>query len=215
MFKDRTEAGQKLATMLLRYAGDLPVVLALPRGGVPIGFEIARALHCPLDVVLVRKLGAPGQPELACGAVVGGAVTEMILNEDVVRGFGIDEAFIARERARALAEIDRRRALYSAEWPPVEIAGRTAILVDDGIATGASMRAAVKAVRLQSPRRLVVAAPVAPPDTVAILKNEADAVVIVRTTPDMGSIGAYYRDFHQLDDEEVTSFLESVRLPSA
>jgi putative phosphoribosyl transferase len=213
VFKNRQDAGRKLAARLSHLRGRRPVVLALPRGGVPVAREIALELGCPLDLVIVRKIGAPQQPELAVGAVVGGAVIDTVLNEEVCRAYRVDEAYIARERARALAEIERRRALYLAEWPPLDIRGKTAIVVDDGIATGASMRAALAAVRRADPERLVVAAPVAAPDLIEALETEADEVVIVRVTPHLGSIGEFYEDFHQLEDDEILDLLETSRRP--
>jgi predicted phosphoribosyltransferase len=210
MFVDRRDAGRQLAARLADVRAQQPVVLALPRGGVPVGFEIAKLLACPLDLILVRKLGAPFQPELAVGAVVGGAVNDMVLNDDVVRAYNVTPDYIERERARELAEMERRRSLYLSERAPVSLTGRTAIVVDDGVATGASMRAALRAVRRSGPVRVIAATPVAPPDTVDLLREEADEVVALVVTSALASIGAFYRDFHQLEDDEVIDYLAAL-----
>jgi len=207
MFEDRTATGRLLATELARFASERPVVLALPRGGVPIGFEIARALDAPLDLVLVRKIGAPFQPELAVGAVVNGSSPEIVLNRDVLEHFQVEDSYIAEASRRQLEEIERRRQLYLAGRPKVEVAGRTAIVVDDGIATGATMEAALRATRRREPRRLVLATPVAPPETIDRLRPEVDEVVCLATPESFGAIGAFYRDFRQLGDEDVIRLL--------
>jgi putative phosphoribosyl transferase len=207
MFEDRTATGRLLATELARFASERPVVLALPRGGVPIGFEIARALDAPLDLVLVRKIGAPFQPELAVGAVVNGSSPEIVLNRDVLEHFQVEDSYIAEASRRQLEEIERRRQLYLAGRPKVEVAGRTAIVVDDGIATGATMEAALRATRRREPRRLVLATPVAPPETIDRLRPEVDEVVCLATPESFGAIGAFYRDFRQLCDEDVIRLL--------
>jgi putative phosphoribosyl transferase len=184
-----------------------PVVLALPRGGVPIGFEVARALEAPLDLVLVRKIGAPHQPELAIGAVVDGKHAETVMNEDIVKVLGIPERYIAEERERHLAEIERRRRLYLGDRPTVDLAGKTAIIVDDGIATGATMRAGMRALRRASPRRLVLAVPVAPADTAEMLRAEVDEFVCLMIPEFFGAIGNFYEDFQQVSDSEVIEML--------
>ena len=207
MFEDRHDAGRRLAAKLVGLALPAPVVLALPRGGVPVAGEIATALSAPLDLVMVRKIGTPTQPELAAAAVVGGAVEQLELNEDVIRAYGISEDYIARERNRELAELERRRALYLVDRPPVSLTGRTAIVVDDGIATGTSMRAALRAVRRANPQMLVAAAPVAHPEIVLLLREEADLVVTLIESAALPSVGAFYRDFHQLEDDEVIDAL--------
>lgn len=207
-FRNRREAGVELAQRLMHLRGQSPVVLALPRGGVPVGFEIARALDAPLDLLLVRKIGAPHQPELAVGAVVDGAEPDIVLNEDIVRALGVSEDYIRREAASELEELERRRAFYLRGRPPVEVAGVTAIVVDDGIATGATVRAALRGMRRRNPARLVLAAPVAPPDTVASLRPEADEIVCVATPDPFMAVGAFYRDFPQLSDEEVIALME-------
>jgi len=207
LFADRSEAGRRLAERLLRFKDERPVVLALPRGGVPVGFEVAQALDAPLDLVLVRKIGAPFQPELAVGAVVDGGRAETVVNEDLVREFQIPESYIAEESARQLEEIERRRNLYLAESTRAPVEGHTAIVVDDGIATGATMEAALHATRRANPRRLVLATPVAPPDTIARLRPQADEVVCLATPMLFAAIGAFYEDFRQLSDEEVVDLL--------
>lgn len=167
MFADRTDAGRKLAAELLRFRNEAPVILALPRGGVPVALEVARELHAPLDLVLVRKIGAPDQPELAVAAVVDGERPETVINEGVAAWLHLPENYIEKETARQLQEIARRRRLYFRGRAHVSIRDRTAIVIDDGIATGATVRAALKAIWRARPRRLVLAVPVAPPDTVA------------------------------------------------
>jgi putative phosphoribosyl transferase len=207
MFANRTEAGGLLARELGRFATERPAVLALPRGGVPVGFEIARALNAPLDIVLVRKIGAPFQPELAVGAVVDGNSPETVLNRDVLEHFQIEDSYIAEASRQQLEEIERRRQLYLSGRPKVEIAGRTAIVVDDGIATGATMEAALRATRRRGPGRLVLAVPVAPPETIERLRPEVDEVVCLATPQYLGAIGAFYHDFRQLSDDDVIRLL--------
>lgn len=207
MFANRTEAGQRLAAELTKFKEQNPCVLALPRGGVPVGFEIAKALHAPLDLVLVRKIGAPDQPELAIGAVVDGSRPEVVLNHDIVRILEIPERYIADETARQLKEIERRRQTYLADRPRVDIAGRTALIVDDGIATGATIRAAILGTRRARPARLLLAVPVAPPDTLAALRAEADDVICLEEHDPFGAIGYYYFDFRQVRDDEVRDLM--------
>jgi putative phosphoribosyl transferase len=214
LFADRSDAGRKLAERLMHLAGASPVVLALPRGGVPVGFEIAKALGAPLDLVLVRKIGAPFQPELALGAVVDGSRAETVLNEDLVRELQIPEDYLAAASARQLDEIERRRELYLAGRASVPVEGRTAIVVDDGIATGATMEAALHATRRARPRRLVLAVPVAPPDTLERLRPQVDEVVCLAMPQLFGAIGAFYDDFRQLSDEEVVDLLRRAALSS-
>ncbi len=207
VFADRAEAGRRLAERLVRVHPADPVVYALPRGGVPVAAEIAAALGAPLDLVLVRKIGAPFQPELALGAVVDGAAVEVVLNDDIVRATGADAAFIAAARARELAEIERRRAIYLAGRTPVDPRWRTAIVVDDGIATGATARAALRALRRRGAARLIVAVPVAGPAAAAALRREADELLCLLESELPFGVGGFYRDFHQLDDGEVVALL--------
>jgi putative phosphoribosyl transferase len=208
LFADRAEAGRRLAERLARFKSEQPLVLALPRGGVPVGFEVAQALGAPLDLILVRKIGAPFQPELALGAVVDGDRPETVLNRNVVEELQIPERYLERERARQLEEIERRRRLYAAGRPRIDAHDRTAIVVDDGIATGATMEAALHATRRAGPRRLVLAVPVAPPDTIERLRPQVDEIECLLTPADLGAIGRFYADFRQLSDGEVIALLE-------
>ena len=207
VFTDRTEAGRRLAQQLERFKDQQPVVLALPRGGVPVAYEVAKALEAPLDLVLVRKIGAPFQPELAIGAVVDGERPELVINRDVVDEYRIPESYLESERRRQLEEIERRRHLYLAGRPRVPVRDRTAIVIDDGIATGATMEAALHATRRAGPKRLVLAVPVAPPDTLERLRPEVDEVVCLMVPAFLGAIGSFYRDFRQLGDDEVIELL--------
>ncbi|HTS41237.1 MAG TPA: phosphoribosyltransferase family protein [Xanthobacteraceae bacterium] len=207
-FLDRSEAGRKLASALKKYKDQHPVVLALPRGGVPVAAEVAAALNAPLDLVLVRKIGVPYQPELAMGAVVDGGAPVIVRNEDVIRLSGIEEAEFKSICDSELAEIDRRRKLYLGWRLRVDVTGRTAIVVDDGIATGATTRAALHATRARNPKRLVLAVPVGPRDTLATLKADADDIVCLHDKDFLGAIGYYYRDFRQISDDEVIKTLQ-------
>jgi putative phosphoribosyl transferase len=207
LFQDRTDAGGRLAERLAPYRNQYPVVLALVRGGVPVAFEVARILGAPLDIVLVRKIGAPGAPELAAGAVVDGPTQEIVLNPDVVSAWNITDAYIEAAARSARSEIERRRKLYLADRKRPPVTGQTAIVVDDGIATGATMRAALRAVRRQGPTRLLAATPIAAEGTVAALRSEADEIVSVSTPPRLGAIGMYYLDFSQVSDDEVIDLL--------
>jgi predicted phosphoribosyltransferase len=205
-FRNRTDAGRQLAEKLAAYANRPDVlVLALPRGGVPVAFELARAFGAPLDVFLVRKLGVPGYEELAMGAVATGGVR--VLNDEIVRGLGISEHEIDAVVARELRELSRRDRLYRGDRPPSDVAGRTVILVDDGLATGATMRAAVQALRQQQPGRIVAAVPTASPDTCQVLKAEADDVICAITPEPFFAVGHWYDDFTQTTDDEVRELL--------
>lgn len=206
-FKDRIEAGQRLAKALAFYKDKQPVVLALPRGGVPVAAEIADALAAPLDLVLVRKIGVPDQPELAMGAVVDGPAPMVVRNEHVIGLAGVSEDEFDKVRDRETAEIERRRKLYVGERPHPDVAGRTAIVVDDGIATGATTRAALRATRARKPARLVLAVPVAPTDTLTELRSEADEIICLEDYVDFGAIGLFYSDFRQVSDTEVIDLL--------
>jgi len=209
MFKDRAEAGRLLADRLGPLDPATAIVLALPRGGVPVAAEIARASGVPLDLVFVRKIGAPGQPELALGAIVDGAEPQLVINTEVARAFGLGDD---RVRARAeplLAEIERRRETWLGGRQPLPLKGKTAIIVDDGIATGASIRAALKAVDAQAPARVTVALPVAPADAIADLAALADDVVCLQTPTPFIAVGNHYRDFAQVTDREVAEILAS------
>ncbi len=207
LFRDRTEAGRLLAARLEKYAGKPDViVLALPRGGVPVAYEVAKALHAPMDVFVVRKLGIPGQEELAMGAVATGGMR--VLNDQVVRGLGIPEYVIDAVVNWETEELKRRERLYRGDRPPADVRGKTVILVDDGLATGSTMLAAVRALREQGPARIVVAVPVASPDTCELLKAHVDEVVCAATPDPFYAVGLWYRDFSQTTDEEVRELLQ-------
>ena len=215
-FSDRREAGRMLAARLLEHDLDDPVVVALPRGGVPVGFEVATTLGAPLDIGLVRKLGHPNQPELGLGAI--GEDGTAVLDERAMEAFGITRAQIDPIAAREAAELDRRRRLYRGDHPPVPIRGRTAVVVDDGIATGTSVRAALRALRQRQPARLVLAVPVAPPDWTVRLGDVADQYVCLRTPEPFLAVGRFYDDFSQTTDHEVVECLARTdrrRLPTA
>jgi len=206
-FQDRVEAGQVLASELGAYVGQPDVlVLALPRGGVPVAFEVARALHAPLDVFLVRKLGVPGHEELAMGAIASGGVR--VLNRSVVDSLSIPDHVIAAVAVQEQRELERREHAYRGNRPDPEVRGRTVLLVDDGLATGATMRAAAAAIRAQKPRRLVVAVPVAARETCDEFRDEVDEVVCAITPEPFYAVGVWYRDFSQTTDEEVHELLE-------
>ncbi|TFC52562.1 phosphoribosyltransferase [Cryobacterium sp. TMT1-21] len=216
MFTDRSEAGRLLADRVAERLAELrrsdpalsdPVVYALPRGGVPVAVEVARRLHAPLDLVLVRKIGAPGYPEVAMGAVVDGVDRQTILNEDVFAATGGDAAGLSRARSRELAEIERRRIRYLGDRPQISPAGRVAVIVDDGLATGATAKAALSAVKRQGARLAVLAVPVAPADSIADMLRYADEMIVLQTPRDFWAIGPFYRDFHQLSDDETVQLL--------
>lgn len=209
MFKDRTQAGQALAAALRKRAFDKPVVLALPRGGVPVAIEVARALSAPLDLVLVRKIGHPLQPELALGAIVDGEHPEFVLNEDVAALTRNHSKYLETAKAAALAEIERRRKVYLGGRKQPDVRGCSAIVVDDGIATGATARAAFKALRHKHPKRIVLAVPVAPKETIEALRGEVDEIVCLETPDHFYAIGLFYQDFHPVEDVEVTELLRA------
>jgi predicted phosphoribosyltransferase len=207
LFRDRADAGRQLAEALGRYRGEPElVVLALPRGGVPVGFELARGLEAALDVIVVRKLGAPGQSELAIGAIAGGGVR--VVNDRVVAAFGLDEEAVAFAATVEERELIRREQLYRGGREPVGVKDRAVIVVDDGLATGATMRVAVLALRPRQPRRLVVAVPVASVPAVIALRAEVDELVCLATPRWFRSVGACYDDFSPISDEEVRELLE-------
>ena len=207
MFKDRSAAGLELAKRLQAEGYDgSALVLALPRGGVPVAFEVAKTLRAPLDVFVVRKLGTPGQEELALGAIASGGA--QVMNDDLVAQLGISEERIKAVLERERAELARRERLYRGSRPPPQPEGRTVILIDDGLATGASMRAAVAALKQQRPGRLVVAVPVAAPDTCAALALEVDAIICLKTPTPFYGVGRWYASFPQTSDAEVQALLE-------
>jgi putative phosphoribosyl transferase len=214
-FTNRTEAGRALAQRLSRMALPPPiVVLALPRGGVPIGAEVARALKAPLDLLLVRKIGAPWQRELAVAAVVDGQPPDIVLDDETMAMTGVDQAYVQAEAKSELAEIERRRGVYLRGRTPIGVEGATAIVVDDGIATGTTVRAALKALRRRKPARLVLAVPVAPSDTLAQLRGEVDDVVCLAEPYPFHAIGLHYVDFHQVGDDEVLAALDAANAPA-
>lgn len=207
MFSDRVEAGRALALKLGQYQGRKDaVVLALPRGGVPVAYEVARALHLPLDLLVVRKLGVPSHPELAMGAIAsGGAV---YFNQDVIEMAGVTEAQMQAVLIRERAELDRRERAYRGGRPPLDLQGLIAIVIDDGMATGASLRAALCAVRTLKPAKLIVAVPVAPADAADRMSDLVDDFVCVLSPRDFRAVGQFYRSFSQTSDDEVRSLLE-------
>ena len=215
-FRDRVSAGAELAERLTdRHYAD-PVVLALPRGGVPVGLEIARRIGAPLDLLLVRKIGVPWQPELAAAAIVEGDPPDVVRNEEVIRATGLDDHAIAAGAAAEAREIERRRAAYVGERGHLPVEGRTVIVVDDGIATGTTVKAALVALRRRGPKTLVLAVPLAPADTLRELRPLVDEVVCLATPEPFWAIGAHYDDFTQLEDDEVIGMLaEGRRLGAA
>jgi putative phosphoribosyl transferase len=207
MFADRRTAGRELSGRLQHLRKEKPLVLALPRGGVPVGFEIAAGLDAPLDIVLVRKIGVPWQPELALGAVVDGADPQVLINADLATELAIGEGYIKNETARQLQEIERRRQTYLGDRSPIPLAGRSVIVVDDGIATGSTVRAALRAVRKAGAGKIVLAVPVAPEDTVDELRAEVDEIVCLALPNPFIAVGAHYAEFPQLADADVVTLL--------
>jgi putative phosphoribosyl transferase len=207
MFANREAAGLELRDRLMAMREEKPVVLALPRGGVPIAGVIAEGLKAPLDVVLVRKIGVPWQPELALGAVVDGDEPQVFINRALAAELAVEESYIDGETAHQLAEIERRRKTYFGDREPIPVAGRTVILVDDGIATGSTMRIAARAVRKAGAAKTVIAVPVAPEDTLAELRAEADEIVCLDVPHPFLAVGAHYAEFPQLSDEDVIAIL--------
>jgi putative phosphoribosyl transferase len=210
IYRDRADAGRRLAELLTEYADREDVrVLALPRGGVPVAFEIAKALSAPLDVFIVRKLGVPGQPELAMGAIASGGVR--VLNRDVVRALRISKDTIESVTESEREELARRENVYRGDRGPLEIEGRTIILVDDGLATGATMKAAVEAVREQHPKEVIVAVPTASPDIASAFGRIADRIVCAATPTPFHAVGASYERFDQTTDQEVQDYMARAR----
>ncbi|MCH8150993.1 MAG: phosphoribosyltransferase [Planctomycetes bacterium] len=215
MFTNREEAGRQLAQRLLHVKdehADGVVVLGLPRGGVVVAAEIARVLDAPLDVLVVRKLGAPGQPELAIGAVTNGEQPQQVLNQQVIHMLGVSEAYLQEEIGRQLVEVRRRQELYRGGRPAVRLEGRTVIVADDGIATGATVRAGVQALRRSALGRIVLTVPVAPPEVAESLRTEVDQLVCLHTPSAFGAVGAFYADFFQTSDAEVIALLEQAAM---
>lgn len=210
MFQDRVEAGRELARAVSALAPSNPVVLALPRGGVPLGVTVAERLRAPLDLMLVRKIGMPGHAELAAGAVAEGDPPVTVYNREILTSAGLTDADFEDRVARLVREIGERRARYLPGRSPVELRRRTAILVDDGIATGATVRVAIRALRARQPDAVWVAVPVAPQETVETLRREADRVICLSTPDPFRAVGAHYRDFRQVTDDEVVSLMAQV-----
>jgi predicted phosphoribosyltransferase len=209
-FRDRREAGQQLARHLAQYANRPDVVvLALPRGGVPVAYEVATALDAPLDVFVVRKLGLPGYEEFAMGAVASGGVR--VLNQEVVEGLRIPPQIIEAVTRRELEELERRERAYRGDRPPLDVRGKTVILVDDGLATGSTMRAAAQALRQKGPARIVVAVPAGSVETCNEFRSEVDDIVCAITPEPFYAVGLWYHDFAQTSDEEVRALLEAAR----
>jgi putative phosphoribosyl transferase len=207
LFADRTEAGRLLADRLAELPLKDAIVLALPRGGVPVGAEIARGLLLPLDVAFVRKIGAPGQPELAIAAIADGDAPELVVHGELVGELALKEEFIAQAAARELSSIEERRRQYASLRPAIEPAGRAVIVVDDGVATGMTMQAALRQARRRRPSRLIAAVPVAARAALARIEREADAVICLARPRHFGSVGGFYRSFAQVLDEEVLQLL--------
>ncbi len=207
-FVDRRDAGRQLAAALRKFAKTDSLVLALPRGGVPVAYEVSKALGLPLDVLIVRKIGAPHHAEFGIGAVVDGADPQIVLNEEAIRILKPEEAYMKAEIARQLVEIERRRAAYLGPREPLPTRGRTVIVVDDGIATGGTVRAALQALRRAGAGKLVLAVPVAPAEALESLREDVDEIVCLQTPGHFGAVGLHYDHFEQTSDEEVVSLLQ-------
>ncbi|MER8491573.1 phosphoribosyltransferase [Mesorhizobium australicum] len=208
MFSDREDAGVKLGLELSRLQVHRPVVLALPRGGVPVAVEVAKALNAPLDLLIVRKVCAPGNPELAVAAIVDGDPGEVVLNREIVETYGLNDDALRVLIANERPELERRRVAYRGKNIPMSIAGRTAIIVDDGAATGTTMKIAIRALKRRSPREIVVAVPVSPQKTVAALEQEADRVVCLSQPGQFRALGHHYLRFPQLSDSDVVAAMD-------
>lgn len=206
-FADRTEAGQELAERLAAMQLEAPLVFALPRGGVPVATEVAKRLKAPMDLMLVRKIGAPGNPELALGSIAEGAEEEAVVNEDVWMMTNADPVYFNTAKAEQQAELERRRKRYLGDRPRLDPEHRNVIVVDDGLATGATMKAALAALRHRGARRIVVGLPVAPEDTLHALDDLADDVICLRPQKTFHGVGSFYVDFHQLTDDETVALL--------
>lgn len=211
MFRDRAEAGRMLGAEIAALKLREPIVLALPRGGVPVACEVAVAVGARVDVVIVRKVGAPGNPELAVAAVVDGDPPDVVLNREIVEAYGLDDAEIAALIARERPELERRRAVYRGGRAPLSVRGKSVIVVDDGAATGTTMKVAARAIRRRSAASVILALPVASADAVSDLQQESDKVVCLSQPPRFRALSYHYRDFHQLDDAEVLDLLAAAR----
>lgn len=210
-FADRTAAGRLLAERVVGLKPIDPLVLALPRGGVPVAVEVARALNAPMDLMLVRKIGSPDQPELALAAVSEGSSPQIVLNRPVYELAQVRGSWLMEAVNEQLHEIERRKATYLSDFKRLTLGGRTVVLVDDGLATGTTMRAALKAVSYAHPRRIVVAVPVAPRNQLAELQGEVDDIVCLVAPDSFDAVGSFYEDFHQLSDDEVVDWMKQVR----
>jgi putative phosphoribosyl transferase len=208
MFEDRQQAGRQLAAELHRLRLQQPIVLALPRGGVPVAAEVAKVLDAALDLVIVRKVGAPGNPELAVAAIVDGDPPDVVLNREIVEAYALGNSQIADLIKRERPELERRRLAYRGDRHPLSVDGKTAIVVDDGAATGTTMKVAIRALRRRSPSEIVVGLPVAPLETIAELSLEADRVVCLSQPTRFHALGYHYKSFPQLGDEEVVEALQ-------
>lgn len=214
-FLDRRDAGRKLVKALQAYTGLPLIVFALPRGGLPVALEVAKALRAPLELALVRKIGLPFYPELAMGAIIDGEAPAIVRNEEVIAGHGISERDFQAACQRELREIQRRRHLYLGDRPDRDVKGKIAVIIDDGLATGATMRAAIKGLRLRHPEKIVVAVPVSAVDILPVMRGEADDVICLETPVDFQAVGLHYRHFPQLSDEDVLDTLKEADRISA
>ena len=206
IFEDRRHAGKLLAETLVTMKIREPVVLAIPRGGVVVAYEVAIRLRCPMDVIIPRKIGAPFQPELAVGAVTEDGT--IYVNKDIVAAIGVSESYLESEAQSQLREIKRRAQVYRKGAPPAEVSGKTAILVDDGVATGATMKAAILSLKKYSPKKIIIAVPVGAKETIDEFRKQVDEIVCLHVPESMYAIGEFYRNFEQTTDQEVVSFLE-------
>ena len=211
MFRDRQDAGEKLGTSLGPLQLQDPIVLALPRGGVPVGAEVAKILKAPLDLVIVRKVGAPGNPELAVAAIVDGDPPDVVLNREIVEAYALGNSALRVLIARERPELERRRSVYRGKGLPLSVAGKTVVIVDDGAATGTTMKVAIRALKRRSPRKIVVALPVAPPEVVDELAQEADLTICLNQPARFRALSYYYGNFPQLSDSEVLDVMASAR----
>lgn len=211
MFRDRQDAGQKLGASLERLQLQDPIVLALPRGGVPVAAEVAKVLKAPLDLVIVRKVGAPDNPELAVAAIVDGDPPDVVLNREIVEAYALGDSALRVLIAQERPELERRRAVYRGKDLPLSVAGKTVVIVDDGAATGTTMKVAIRALKRRSPRKVIVALPVAPPETVDELAQEADLTICINQPARFRALSYYYGSFPQLSDSEVLDMMALAR----